>query len=214
MLHLSLDAQKFLKSKLVSLSPPQPFSELRWSSIERSTVPDRFLSRPYFERSLRDQTTFGSLNGRQTISVRVKGAFSGFNLSDWNTINSKKEKQPLTMVRITTGKNESMKGQKTKLSSLSLSASSSNAMRQAKKCLRTRTEMRIHIILRMHKVQSTLVISNSLISNNRLSRSENLVPVLTRRSTNRQQNIVEKRRNCSLGAISPLFHNIFNISLT
>ena len=51
-------------------------------------------------------------------------------------------------------------------------------------------------------LQLTLVISNSLISNNRLSRSENLVPVLTQRSTNRQQNIVEKRRNCSLGAIS------------
>ena len=64
------------------------------------------------------------------------------------------------------------------------------------------------------KIQSTLVISNSLISNNRLSRSENLVPVLTQRSTNRQQNIVEKRRYCSLGAISPPFHNIFNISLT
>ena len=31
----------------------------------------------------------------------------------------------------------------------------------------------------MVQVQSTLVISNSLISNNRLSRSENLVPVLT-----------------------------------
>ena len=64
------------------------------------------------------------------------------------------------------------------------------------------------------EIQSTLVISNSLISNNRLSRSENLVPVLIQRSTNRQQNIVEKRRNCSLGAISPLFRNIFNISLT
>ena len=63
-------------------------------------------------------------------------------------------------------------------------------------------------------IQLTLVISNSLISNNCLTRSENLVPVLTQRSTNRQQNIVEKRRNCSLGAISPLFHNIFNISLT
>ena len=63
-------------------------------------------------------------------------------------------------------------------------------------------------------IQSTLVITTSLISNNRLSRSENLVPVLIKRSTNRQQNIVEKRRNCSLGAISPLFHNIFNISLT
>ena len=64
------------------------------------------------------------------------------------------------------------------------------------------------------ELQSTPVILNSLISNNCLSRSKNLVPVLTQRSTNRQQNIVEKRRNCSLGAISPLFHNIFNISLT
>ena len=63
-------------------------------------------------------------------------------------------------------------------------------------------------------MQSTLVISTSLISNNRLPRSENLVHVSTQRSTNRQQNIMEKRRNCSLGAISPLLHNIFNISLT
>ena len=47
------------------------------------------------------------------------------------------------------------------------------------------------------QLQSTLVISNSFISNNRLSRSANLVPVLTQRSTIRQQNIVEKRRNCS-----------------
>ena len=46
-------------------------------------------------------------------------------------------------------------------------------------------------------LQSNLVISNSLISNHRLSRSENLVPVLTQRATKRQQNIVEKRRNCS-----------------
>ena len=44
-------------------------------------------------------------------------------------------------------------------------------------------------------LQSTLVILNSLISNNLLSRSENLAPVLTQRSTNRQQNIVEKRRS-------------------
>ena len=43
------------------------------------------------------------------------------------------------------------------------------------------------------QLQSTLVISTSLTSNNRLSRSENLVPVLTQRSINRQQNIVEKR---------------------
>ena len=47
-------------------------------------------------------------------------------------------------------------------------------------------------------IQSTLVISNSLISNNCLSRSENLVPVLTQRSTNRQQNIVEKSFSISL----------------
>ena len=61
-------------------------------------------------------------------------------------------------------------------------------------------------------IQLTLVISTSLISNNRLSRSENLVPVLTWKSNNRYLNIVEKR-NRSQGEISPLFHNIFNISL-
>ena len=76
-----------------------------------------------------------------------------------------------------------------------------------------------HIVMHLAQVipvviQSTLDISNSLISNNRLSRSKNLVPILTQRFTNKQQNIVEKRRNCSLGAISPLFHNIFNISPT
>ena len=60
-------------------------------------------------------------------------------------------------------------------------------------------------------LQSTLVISTSLISNNRLTRRENLVRVLTQKSKIRLQNIVEKRRNCSWGAISPLFHNIFNI---
>ena len=52
-----------------------------------------------------------------------------------------------------------------------------------------------HTDIRKMLVQSTLVISNSIISNNHLPRSENLVPVLTQRSTNRQQNIVEKRRN-------------------
>ena len=60
-------------------------------------------------------------------------------------------------------------------------------------------------------VQSTLVISTSVISNNRLSRRENLVLVLTQKSKISLQNIVEKRRNCSWGAISPLFHNIFYI---
>ena len=49
------------------------------------------------------------------------------------------------------------------------------------------------------------------ISNNRLSRRENLVLVLIQKSKIKLQNIVEKRRNCSWGAISPLFHNIFNI---
>ena len=48
-----------------------------------------------------------------------------------------------------------------------------------------------HLPFCQYSVQSTLVISNSHISNNRLSRSENLVPGLTQRSTNRQQNIVE-----------------------
>ena len=38
--------------------------------------------------------------------------------------------------------------------------------------------------------------SSLVISNNRLSLHENLFPVLTQRSTNRQQNIVEKRSNC------------------
>ena len=46
-------------------------------------------------------------------------------------------------------------------------------------------------------IQSNLVISNSHISNYRLSRSENLVPVLTWNYDNRLQNNVEKRRNCS-----------------
>ena len=47
-------------------------------------------------------------------------------------------------------------------------------------------------------IQSTLVISTSLISKYRFSRSENLVPVLTWKSNNRYQNIMEKRRNSSL----------------
>ena len=48
-----------------------------------------------------------------------------------------------------------------------------------------------------YDIQSTLVISTSVISNNRLSRRENLVRVLTQKSKIRLQNIVEKRRNCS-----------------
>ena len=40
-----------------------------------------------------------------------------------------------------------------------------------------------------------------------------MVLVLTMKSNNRLQNIVEKRTNCSSGAVSALFNNIFNISL-
>ena len=46
-------------------------------------------------------------------------------------------------------------------------------------------------------LQSTLVISTSVISNNRLSGRETLVRVLTQKSKIRLQNIIEKRRNCS-----------------
>ena len=42
------------------------------------------------------------------------------------------------------------------------------------------------------QIQSTLVISTSVISNNRLSRRENLVRVLSQKSKIRLQNIVEK----------------------
>ena len=41
------------------------------------------------------------------------------------------------------------------------------------------------------KIQWTLVIWNSLISNNRLSRSENLVPVLTWKSNNRNKKLLK-----------------------
>ena len=46
-------------------------------------------------------------------------------------------------------------------------------------------------------IQSTLIISTSVISNHRLSRRENLVLVLTSKSKIRSQNIVEKSRNFS-----------------
>ena len=49
------------------------------------------------------------------------------------------------------------------------------------------------------KIHLTLVISTSIISNNRLSERENLVLVLTQKSKISLQNIVEKRRNCSYG---------------
>ena len=63
-------------------------------------------------------------------------------------------------------------------------------------------------------IQLTLVILTLLISNNCLSRNEHLVPAYEHENLiTDKKNIVEKRRNCS-GAISPLFHNIFNISLT
>ena len=43
----------------------------------------------------------------------------------------------------------------------------------------------------------TLAILTSVISNNHLSRGENLVQDLTWKSNNRKQNIVDKRRTCS-----------------
>ena len=52
-------------------------------------------------------------------------------------------------------------------------------------------------------IQSTIVISNSLISNNRLSRSENLVPVLTQRSTKGNKIL------CKRGEIAPYFPQYF-----
>ena len=57
-------------------------------------------------------------------------------------------------------------------------------------------------------MQSTLVISASLISNNRLFRSENLVPLLTWKSNDRIQNIAEKEEKL----LRTLFQNIFNTS--
>ena len=63
-----------------------------------------------------------------------------------------------------------------------------------------------HNYSRLHfEIQSTLVISASLISNNRLSRSVNLVPVLTWKSNNRGKE--EK-------LLSSFFHNIFNIRVS
>ena len=45
----------------------------------------------------------------------------------------------------------------------------------------------------------------SIISNNHLSRRENLVLVLTLKSKIRLQNIVEKRRNCSFFTIFSIY---------
>ena len=59
------------------------------------------------------------------------------------------------------------------------------------------------------ELQSTLVISTSVISNNRLSRRENLALVITQKSKIRLQNIVEKRSNFS--PFSKYFQYIFLI---
>ena len=59
-------------------------------------------------------------------------------------------------------------------------------------------------------LQSTLIISTSLIWNIHLSRSEILVPVLTWKSKNRYENIVEKRRNCSYSSFPQYFQYISN----
>ena len=67
-------------------------------------------------------------------------------------------------------------------------------------------------------IQLTLVISTSLILNNSLSRITAYLEVKSW-SLPKDENLTignkilwKKRRNCSKGAISPLFHNIFNIS--
>ena len=56
------------------------------------------------------------------------------------------------------------------------------------------------------EIESTLIISTSFISNNPLFRSQKFVPVLTWKSSNRQQNIVEKRGNFS--SFPQYFHYI------
>ena len=62
-------------------------------------------------------------------------------------------------------------------------------------------------------IQSTLVISTSVIANKGLSRRENLVLVLTQISKIRLQNIEEKRRNCSWEQFLP-FSTIFSIYIS
>ena len=70
------------------------------------------------------------------------------------------------------------------------------------------------VVLSTTKVKADSNYSQLSLSRLRLSRitaylaEKNLVLVLTQKSKIRLQNIVEKRRNCSWGAISPLFHNI------
>ena len=63
----------------------------------------------------------------------------------------------------------------------------------------------------IERIQSTLFISTSVISNNRLSRRENLVLVLAQKSKIRLQNIVEKRRN---GEQFLPFSTIFSIYIS
>ena len=60
-------------------------------------------------------------------------------------------------------------------------------------------------------IQSTLVISTSLISNNRLYRSENLVPVWTWKSNFRGNKILWKRREIAPKGHFLLFSTIFSI---
>ena len=69
--------------------------------------------------------------------------------------------------------------------------------------------MLLNLKLFFKVVKSIFVISTSAISKNRLSRGENLVVVLTQKSKNRLQNFVEKRRNCSSGAIFSPFPQYF-----
>ena len=75
--------------------------------------------------------------------------------------------------------------------------------------------MRNHITASfINHIQSTLVISTSVISNNRLSRRKNLVLVLTQKSKIRIQNIEEKRRNIAPGEQFLPFSTIFSIYIS
>ena len=81
-------------------------------------------------------------------------------------------------------------------------------------CRRSYLEMKSNGQTMLHWskiVTLTHIYSWLSLSRTRLSRSENLVPVLTQRSTNRQQNIVEKRRNFS--SFPHYFQYIFNLGV-
>ena len=65
------------------------------------------------------------------------------------------------------------------------------------KCFESLKDLRSDHEIKQGQIQSTLVISTSVISNHRLSRRENLFLVLTLKSKIRSENIVEKSSNFS-----------------